>query len=219
MLRPMRAVSCRAGCREEDGSGVSEFGHGECGEGVDGALGDEEGVHGASVCGDPEASTVLSRPRHHSAEWLAARWHDGSEAFCSGWFPLPVGCNEDGVPSGIGMEEAAAVECCDEIVREGPVPGEPLVDCGPCGRGGRRQGQFPAGFRFRLRFRREIPCGLPEAFHRPGEASAFGMDEEIDGAAVAAILPVVVELLTVMLMTDPSRMKRFRSRGRGDSRA
>ncbi len=110
------------------------------------------------------------------------------------------------------MEEAAAVECCDEIVREGPVPGEPPMDSGPCGRGGRRQGKFPAGFRFRLRFRREIPCGLPEAFHRPGEASAFGMDEEIDGAA-AAVLPVVVELLTVMLMTDPSRQKRFRSRG------
>ena len=43
-----------------------------------------------------------------------------------------AGREEDGVSSGIGMQQAAPAQCCEQVWCQGPVPGEPVVDGRPC---------------------------------------------------------------------------------------
>ena len=165
------------------------------GDGVDGALGEDDQGGLVSVAVEPEAAARLARAGGHALEAPCAGQWRGAEDLCTGRVPAGVSADEDGVEPVIGVEEAAAVAGFEHIGAEGALTGEGVADPEPCAGTGPWQvqaarGGLEGGDLLPPLMSCEEVEGVPEAAPRR-------MDDEVDGAAPSRAAQVVEELPAV----------------------
>ena len=165
------------GC--EDGCAFRGLLESECGEGVEGALCEEEGIGGLVCCGDPEGAACLSGALCHGLEGFLDCWVVGSEDFGAGGLAPGVGASEDGVVALVGVEDSVSLASVEDAVGDAAGCVEAFADGWPVllARGWHVDGLV-------LRH---------EGFRGLGEGAVSGEHEEIEGACVAGSSSVIEE--------------------------
>ena len=124
-LQPAGEGGCNAGGGGEQGIGRQGGSQQqERGEGVQGTLGEQEGVEIVGVGRQPEAATGLAGAGSHALEGAAVSSGAGADEFGADGMLVAVAADEDGVAAGVGVEDAilaalleqGGVECRGHVI-------------------------------------------------------------------------------------------------------
>ncbi len=165
------------GC--EDGCAFRGLLESECGEGVEGALCEEEGIGGQVCCGDPEGTACLSGAFCHGLEGFLVCWVVGSEDFGAGGLAPGVGASEDGVVALVGVEDSVSLASVEDAVGDAAGCVEAISDGWPV--------LFARGWHVDGFVLRHEGCG------GLGEGAVSCEHDEIEGACAAGSCSVIEE--------------------------